>query len=152
MSVPALSVLLTGRFTDACNTMILQALSVLQSVAIHLAVNHGLGQHEDTLKSSEYNSYSKVSHFRLDCLEVRVSSPKAHSSHIGNLCNANLASGNLLSREAVPTICVHSSHTFCTGTDDPQTSSWIHKPVGYRNGHRLLRTMPSATTLEHVFW
>ena len=45
--------------------ILLQALAIAESVCVQLAVNHGLGQHQNSLSHREFVAYSKVLEFLL---------------------------------------------------------------------------------------
>jgi hypothetical protein len=42
---------------------LLQALAIAESVCVQLAVNHGLGRHQNSLSHHEFVAYSKVLDF-----------------------------------------------------------------------------------------
>src|SRR5436305_3253028 len=45
--------------------ILLRALAIAESVCVQLAVNHGLGRHQNSLSHSEFVAYSKVQEFLL---------------------------------------------------------------------------------------
>ena len=45
--------------------IVLQALAIAESVCVQLAVNHGLGRHQNSLSHPEFVAYSKVLEFLL---------------------------------------------------------------------------------------